>query len=117
MNTNGIAKHYGKLSPEESFRVILAAGMRNDKAESDRVVRAEQRIVLSFPAHAPYGDAFHEILLMTHIELLEDAAFYQECNDRFNEQFCNCIEAHLENDALEFPAWNRAERLVRGVGY
>jgi hypothetical protein len=69
-------------------------------------------------------DAFNEIVLLTHIELLEDAAFYQECNDRFDLQFCNTFETPQrterptpENDAVEFPALHRADRLVRGVGY
>jgi hypothetical protein len=134
MNTNGIAKHYDKLTPEESFRLILAAGIRGDEAEADRVVQAEKRITLSFPAHAPYAHAFHELLFWNYIELLEDAALYLESNELFRTQLRESIDSAPtrkrtkkttprpkartgENDAAEYPAWHHSGRLARGVGF
>ena len=42
MTANTAAKLYSNLTPEERFRLILAAGGRNDDAERDRLVRASQ---------------------------------------------------------------------------
>ena len=38
MNASTVTKHYGLLTPEERFRLILAAGGRGDEAEQDRLV-------------------------------------------------------------------------------
>ena len=32
MNANAVAKHYGSLTPEERFSLILAAGARGDES-------------------------------------------------------------------------------------
>jgi hypothetical protein len=78
MNANAVAKHYGNLTPEERFRLILAARVRGDETEQDRLMSAGQRITLSMPDHAPYGHAFDELALLVFIELLEEAACYFE---------------------------------------
>lgn len=90
MNSNILAKNYTNLTPEERFRLILAAGARRDEAEQDRLTRAGQRLTLQMPDHAPYAHAFHEIATLIYIELLEDAAF---CNEAW-------IRA---DDPREFP--------------
>jgi hypothetical protein len=76
MNADALAKHYGNLTPEERFRLILAAGGRGDKAEQDRLVSSGQRIPLSVQDHAPYAHAFDEVALLIFLELLEEAARY-----------------------------------------
>ena len=78
MKANALARHYGKLTAEERFRLILAARARGDEAEGDRLVSAGQRITLSMPDHAPYADAFEELALLVFIELQEEAARYLE---------------------------------------
>jgi hypothetical protein len=78
MNANGLAKHYDRLTPEERFRLILAAGARGDQAEQDRLAQAGSRITLSMRDHAPYAEAFDELALLVFIELLEEAARYWE---------------------------------------
>jgi hypothetical protein len=75
---NRLAQHYGSLTPEERFRLILAAGARGDNAEQDRFVRAGQRITLSLQDHAPYAHAFEELALMVYLVLLEEATHYLE---------------------------------------
>lgn len=74
MNVNALARNYGRLTAEERFRLILAAGGRGDEAERDRLAQAGGRLTLSVPDHAPYGHAFEELVLLTYIELLEEAA-------------------------------------------
>jgi hypothetical protein len=39
MNANALVKNYGRLAPEERFRLILAARGRGDEAESDRLAK------------------------------------------------------------------------------
>jgi hypothetical protein len=74
--TNVLARHYSSLTPEERFRLILAAGARGDKAEQDRLVNSGQRISLSVQDHAPYAHAFDELARLAFLELLEEAAHY-----------------------------------------
>jgi hypothetical protein len=71
-----LAKHYNSLTPEERFRLILAASGRGDEAERDRLGRSGGRIALSISDHAPYALAFEEMSRSTYLELLEDAARY-----------------------------------------
>jgi hypothetical protein len=76
MNANAGARHYDRLTPEERFRLIVAAGVRGDDAERNRLVNAGKRIVFSMPDHAPQGHAFKDLVLLIFIELLEAAADY-----------------------------------------
>jgi hypothetical protein len=78
MNATAVTKHYGSLTPEERFRLILAASGRGDEAERDRLAHAGGRITLSMPGHAPYAQAFNDVSLLTFMELLDEAASYQE---------------------------------------
>jgi hypothetical protein len=134
MNTKNLANHYAQLTAEERFRLLMAAGSRGDDAEGERLLNAGQRIHLTFPDHAPYAHAFQELLFLTYIELLEDAALFQECNERFHDQLRDSIEAARtpkrkkttaprtkgrtrENYAVEYPDWHHSGRMVRAVGF
>jgi hypothetical protein len=77
MNPTTLSKNYDNLTPEERFRLTLAASGRGDEAERDRIARAGARLVLSFPGHHPYGQAFDELTLLVYIELLDAAAFLE----------------------------------------
>jgi hypothetical protein len=78
MNASGLAKHYSGLTPEERFRLILAASGRGDEAERDRLIRAGGRITLSFRDHAPYAHAFDDLARLLFLSLLDDGAGYLE---------------------------------------
>jgi len=78
MNMNAVARHYGRLTPEERFGLIVAAGARGDEAERKRLLAAGQRITLSMSDHVPFSHAFDELSLYVFIELLEEAANYLE---------------------------------------
>src|SRR5262249_54167319 len=82
MNANTVARHYDRLTPEERFRLILAAGARGDDAERDRLAKARGRITLSMQDYAPYAHAFDELALLVYIELLEEAARYFDASIR-----------------------------------
>lgn len=131
MKSTGLAKHYDKLTPGERFRLIMAAGSRGDETEGDRLMNTGQCIHLSFPDHAPYAHALQELLLLTYIELLEDAALFQECNALTDSQLRDSIEATSApkrtkkrtkdrepvGEVVDYPAWHRTGRTAYGVGF
>jgi hypothetical protein len=127
---NSLAKQYGQLTPEERFRLIMAAGVRGDEAEMDRLTRSGKRIIVSRPDHSPYSNAFQELILVAYIELLDSAAFYGECNERLHDQLRDSIEdvkdaehdddaeeLPTEEDAVKYPAWHRAGELAYAAGF
>jgi hypothetical protein len=85
IDTKALARHYANLTPEERFRLILAAGARGDEAERSRLVSTGQRITLSIQDHAPYAHAFEELSFLLFIELLEEAARYLEAFARADD--------------------------------
>lgn len=82
MNTNSLAKQYPDLTPEERFRLILAAGIRGDEAEQKRLIVSGNSLALTMNDHAPYAHAFSEVAHMVYLELLEDAHRYFDAFDR-----------------------------------
>jgi hypothetical protein len=49
VNTNGLAKHYGKLTPWERVPLLVAAGARGDEAEADRLARSAPTRLFEVP--------------------------------------------------------------------
>jgi hypothetical protein len=82
MNANTVARIYPALTPEERFRLILAATHRGDQAERERLASAGQRVTFSVFDHAPYTAAFNDLSLLIFIELLEDAGRYTDAFHR-----------------------------------
>jgi hypothetical protein len=138
MSVNGISKHYGKLTAEERFRLILAASARGDDIEGDRLLSASRRITLSMSDHCPYHDAFGELALCVFIELSEAAACYCESLVRASEAgdfFGDGSEGEGHGDMAECesraeverrPAharrrgrspWQRAHNVARAAGF
>lgn len=118
MSAHAVAKHYGNLTPEERFRLILAASGRGDEAERDRLVTAGGRLTLSMQDHAPYAHAFAELALLVYIELLEEAARYldalaraDEPGDMFGDDAED--EGGREAEAVEEPGDNQGESAER----
>jgi hypothetical protein len=83
MNAKTIAKNYAFLTPEERFRLILAAGARSDETEQERLRQAGQRITLSMSDHAPWAHAFDELALLVFLEILEEAAKHHDAFERW----------------------------------
>src|SRR5436305_2555325 len=94
MNTNGIARNYDTLTPQERFRLILAASGRGDEAERERLVNAGRRITLSLYDHSPHVCAFDDLARLVFIDLVEEAA-------RYSDAWARADEAKL--DALDDP--------------
>jgi hypothetical protein len=78
MKLNAVAKRYDKLTAEERFCLILAAGARGDEAERNRLVNAGGCTTLSIPDHAPYAHALDDLAMPTFMGLVEMAASYLE---------------------------------------
>jgi hypothetical protein len=79
MNTDGLAKHYDQLTPQERFKLILAASSRGDQAERERLLNSARRITLSGPDYYLYGDALHYLAHVIFTDLVEEAAHYRDC--------------------------------------
>jgi hypothetical protein len=125
MKAPPLAKNYKALTPEERFRLILAASGRGDEAEGARLVTAGGRITLSMPDHAPYAQAFNDLALLTFIELLEEAASYQQAfaitdnlgADQAEETGAPADEGLAQADANEEPACFRFLDVALAAGY
>jgi hypothetical protein len=137
MKAPPLAKNYKCLTPEERFRLILAASGRGDEAERDRLKNASGRITLSLQDHAPYAQAFGDLALLIFIELLEEAASYQEgfhiaddtrdnlgadeaeeeSDDGAEETGALADKGSAQKDASEEPVCFRAFDLALASGY
>jgi len=98
MNTKSLAKNYSSLTPEERFRLILAASARGDEAERDSLSRAGSKTVLEHPDHSPYAHAFNEIAHFTFMELAEDAKRYEDAFVRIDDAREHDHDQDLESD-------------------
>jgi hypothetical protein len=78
MNPADLSRHYSSLSPEERFKLILAAIARGDDAELQRLHNAGRRITVSQYDHAPYLRAFLDLATMCYFKVIDDAARYLE---------------------------------------
>ena len=131
---NVLGKLYGQLTAEERFRLIVAASDRGDDAERERLVNAGKWVQLTMQDHSPYSHAFQELIFLTYTELLEEAAQVLETCALTDTQLRDSIDkAQIskrkkastpkgkgrtqDNDAVEYPAWNRTARTASAVGF
>jgi hypothetical protein len=131
MNTNTVAKHYDRLTPQERFRLIVAAGARGDEAEQTRLINSAERIRLSVLDYFPHAEAFDELALAVFIELLEDAArfldaFHRADDADFIGQADSTEQPNEPDEDSEAPAgavpatqtaWLRCLDIARAAGY
>ncbi|CAK9076489.1 Phage protein, partial [Durusdinium trenchii] len=73
-----IANKYDVLTPEERLGLIIAAGARGDDSEQDRLIRAAQMTYIPANDYVPYAHSLREVSMMAFVDLLEEAARYQE---------------------------------------
>jgi hypothetical protein len=138
MNANAVARHYDRLTPEERFRLIVAAGGRGDEAEATRQVNSAGTATFSTADHAPFARAFDELATLVFIELLEEAARYHDAlahaddtleffvDDEAEAEESDQAEAGRdaetdaepgENEPRERPLWQRSRDLALAAGY
>jgi hypothetical protein len=99
MNVCAVTKNYEQLTPEERFRLILAANGRGDKAERDRLAGVGNRINISMQDHGPFAQAFNDVSRFAFIEVLDYSAFYNDAVLHMLFKF-----GSLRADDLEPPA-------------
>ena len=73
MNTNGLAKLYGHLTPRERLPLLVAAAARGDEAERSRLVNSAPATVFKLPDYHALGEAL-ELLSLFHLAQLLDLA-------------------------------------------
>jgi hypothetical protein len=137
MNANALARNYGRLTPEERWRLIVAAEARGDAAEENRLADAAQRLHFSSPDFSPYGKAFFEVALVTFIELLDEAARCDEfwlradAFDPFDDDEDEVEDGDEDGDepgahegavgvkdgARKRPAWQRSRDIALASGF
>ena len=78
MKSTNLNRHYHLLEPEERFRLMLAAAGRRDPKEHERLVRSSGIVTFRMPDHAPWAHAFQELAILTMMELVEEAAVYED---------------------------------------
>ena len=106
MKAKPLTQHYHLLTPQERFRLILAASGRDDDVERDRLVRTGKRITVSRQDHAPYAYAFHEVALLTFLMVLEDTSRYFDALASARVFFDDNVE---DNGAHESAARTEAD--------
>lgn len=78
MKPHPLEKQYSMLTGEERFRLILAAGVREDESEQHRLMRTAGTYDVRLPNYSPYAIAIDELSQHTFTELLELSASYLE---------------------------------------
>jgi hypothetical protein len=82
MNSDGLAKLYDQLLPQERHALILAANLRGDEAEVERLVRTAPRVNYSVPHHYPQAEAFHAVALLHLARMLYLSSAYWQAMAR-----------------------------------
>jgi hypothetical protein len=69
-----LAGRYDRLTPDEMFRLMLAARGRNDEAEEDRLIHAGETIPVRMRDIFPHLMGFQTVSMLAFIEMLDHAA-------------------------------------------
>src|SRR5262245_11088079 len=76
MNTNGLAKQYGQLTPKERLPLILAASARGDEAERNRLTKSAPKEGFWLPDYHGLAEGMLLASLFQLLEVLDVAAYY-----------------------------------------
>jgi hypothetical protein len=106
MNTDNLAKHYARLLPDERHLLILAANVRGDATEVDRLERTAPRVKYSVPHHYPHAEALEFVLLEFLSKFLSLSSAYWQAHSWL-------VDAAAQRDK-EAQACLRQHRAVLG---
>jgi hypothetical protein len=76
MNTNGLARHYGTLSPWERLPLMRGTRARGDDAEADRLARSAPKNSFTVPDYYGLSDGLLTLATWHIMEQLERAAVF-----------------------------------------
>jgi hypothetical protein len=80
MRTDGLARHYGKLTPRERVPLIVAANARGDEAEAARLVASAPQVYYALPDYHGLADGLRLLAVQHAAEQLGLAAlFWRVC--------------------------------------
>jgi hypothetical protein len=74
LNTKGIARHYDRLTPRERLPLIIAASVRGDETERERLVHSAPRVGYRLPDYHGMAEGMQLLALLHLGELLDLAA-------------------------------------------
>jgi hypothetical protein len=74
VNTKGIARHYDHLTPRERLPLIIAASVRGDVTERERLIQSAPRAGYRLPDYHGLADGLQLLVLLHLGELLDLAA-------------------------------------------
>jgi hypothetical protein len=78
MNTKELARHYDVLSPRECYSLMVAARLRGDVIEAERLANQAPRASFSVPHYRGLAEGMAHLSLLHVIQLLDIAAqFWQ----------------------------------------
>jgi hypothetical protein len=103
------------LTGEERFRLIAAANDRGDAAEADRLASAAKRRHFSEPDHMPFAQAFRDLYLLTFLELVDAAAFYDDTVTHWLEDRDTFGDDQADRD-VTISRTRRQRKKARGDG-
>jgi hypothetical protein len=78
MNTNGLAKHYHRLTPWERLPLIIAAADRGDLVERDRLVQSARLIGFRLPNYWGLARALRDLAIFYQLEQLNLGTYFGE---------------------------------------
>jgi hypothetical protein len=78
VNSNALAKLYDRLNPRERLPLIMAASLREDEAERQRLAMSAPKACFQVPDHFGLAMAFREVSDHQFMELLHLAALHAE---------------------------------------
>lgn len=76
MNGNGLAKLYDRLTPHERLPLIVAASLRGDDAERDRLVNSAPKHLYKVQDYYWLADGFQSLTLIHLVQMLELSSLY-----------------------------------------
>src|SRR5262249_3447420 len=106
MTTNGLAKHYNRLSPWERLPLMYAAEARGDDVEHDRLIRSAPKLGFGIANHWGLVQGLEDLAKYYLLDQLDSAAFYWR------------VQSFLEQEPLpgmKKEARKREKRLWQGL--
>lgn len=98
MNTNGLARHYDRLTPSERLPLMLAAAARGDEAEHQRLLHSAPRIGYEVPNFYGMGEGLLLATLIQAIRRLDVALMVRKASAMLAEARCSENEDQEQAD-------------------
>jgi hypothetical protein len=90
-----LTRHYEKLTPRERFSLIVAAGIRGDEADREKLMRSAPKKAFSVPNHRGYAEGFADVGSLYVAQQLETGIWMWR------------VLAMIEGDQKDSPRWEQ----------